>query len=442
MIMKQYLNIILVTFLCVSLCACASSTTKGKVYRGKDDNSSTKDRFIPVELFTGAKWDGKHELRLKEVSTTACAYVSGRERPCDKYYITGPFKTETNNTKIEWAGDEVSYYRRTFSSRGGEVESFFTINNSKDGLVRIYDKRKQWGARTDNGLGSKFPLGYWKQGEVRTYASDRPTRIEIIELDGPDHCLTFRWTIGLGKKRNQDNNYTFCPDRGFTKFRHNNEDPDSKKMKTQMNSNIEAKTDAEIVKTHCSPADNLNWVVGEDECLRIITLNRDESASLDALVVYLHGDGYRGGPSDYLQYVASKINKKNVAHVTLMRPGYYDSTSNASTGISKRKSRRGTNYNSHNVEEIALAIKKLKDYHKPKKIIIVGHSGGAAIAALILGRHPGIASGAILAACPCNVNKWVQMAEKRSGMGALSPHDYVENIRPDASIIALTGTFN
>ena len=219
--MRQYLNILFVILLCVSLFGCARFTTEEGDHWDRAYNSSTKERFIPVELFTGGKWDGKHELVLKEVSTSACASFSGR--PCDDYYITGPFKTETNSTKIEWAGDEVSYYRRTFSTRRrGMVESFFTINNSRDGLVRIYDKRKQWGARTYNGLGSKFPLGYWKQGEVRSYASRRPTRIEIIELDGPNHCLTFRWVIGLGKGENSDNNYTFCPDRGFTEISHNN----------------------------------------------------------------------------------------------------------------------------------------------------------------------------------------------------------------------------
>jgi predicted esterase len=200
-------------------------------------------------------------------------------------------------------------------------------------------------------------------------------------------------------------------------------------------------TDTETIKTYCSPADNLNWVIGKDECLKIITLNKGESVSPDTLVVYLHGDGARGGrPSDYLKRGASRINKNNVAHIILMRPGYYDSTRHSSTGISHRKSRRGTNYNSHNVEEIALAIKKLKDYHKSNKVIIVGHSGGAAIAALILGRHPEIANGAILAACPCNVDKWVQMVGKNSGKGALSPHNYVENIGPKVTIIALTGT--
>ncbi|WP_299161080.1 hypothetical protein [uncultured Tenacibaculum sp.] len=196
-------------------------------YWDKAYNSTTKERFIPVELFTGAKWNGKHELSLKEVSTTAtsCHPITGKR--CTNYNITGPFKTEKNDTKIKWAGNKIPYYRRTYSTkRGGDVESLFTINNSKDGLVRIYDKRKLWGARTYDGLGSKFPLGYWKQGEVRTYPSRRPTRIEIIELDGPNHCLTFRWVVGLGKKRNQDNIYTFCPNRGFTSFRHNNEHTD------------------------------------------------------------------------------------------------------------------------------------------------------------------------------------------------------------------------
>jgi len=221
--MKKYLKHFSAAILCLSILSCTGFTTEEKIDRDKDDYSSTNARFIPVELFTGGKWDGKHELILKEVSTTACATVTGRQRPCDNYYITGPFKTETNNTKIEWAGNEVSYYRRTFSMRGGEVESFFTINNSRDGLVRIYDKRKQWGARTYNGLGSKFPLGYWKQGEVRSYPSDRPTKIEIIELDGPNHCLTFRWTIGEGPlfSRNSDNNYTFCPDVGLKSMQHN-----------------------------------------------------------------------------------------------------------------------------------------------------------------------------------------------------------------------------
>lgn len=183
-------------------------------------NKKTKQRFIPVELFTGAYWDGKHQLVMKPVTTVACSSAGGR--PCDKYFITGPFKTTDNTTSISWVGDKIPYYKRTFSTRRmGDVVSHFTINNSKDGLVRIFDKRKSWGNRTYSGLGSKFPLGYWRQGEIRHYDSRAPISIEILELNGPDNCLTFRWIIGTGKRRNSDNNYTFCPNRGFTKVSHN-----------------------------------------------------------------------------------------------------------------------------------------------------------------------------------------------------------------------------
>lgn len=180
----------------------------------------SKRRFIPVELFTGAEWDGKHELKLNNVSTTTCASADGKQ--CDKYHIKGPFKTKENNTKIAWAGDQLTYYLRTFfiPSRG-EVISHFTINNSKDGLVRIYDKRERWGERTYSGLSSKFPLGYWQQSEVRHYGTKKPVRIEILELRDDKDCLTFRWTLGKGKGKNSDNNYTFCPNKGLTSIAHN-----------------------------------------------------------------------------------------------------------------------------------------------------------------------------------------------------------------------------
>ncbi|MCH2056415.1 MAG: hypothetical protein MK214_07340 [Thalassotalea sp.] len=157
----------------------------------KANNAETKQRFIPVELFTGAQWDGKHELTMKEAQTTACYKVIIRDRPCDPVKLSGPMLTESNNTQTDWVGEQIPYYLRTFSIRGEKVESHFTINNSRDGMVRIFDKRKRWGTRLYDGLGSKFPLGYWKQGEVRTSPSKRPTRIEIIELNGPRQLRYF-----------------------------------------------------------------------------------------------------------------------------------------------------------------------------------------------------------------------------------------------------------
>jgi hypothetical protein len=217
---KTYLKYCVAAVLGGSVLAPAGLSADEVDLWAKAYNNETKERFIPVELFTGAKWDGKHELVMKEAATSTCVSVNGRQ--CGNFYISGPFKTETNDTEIKWVGEQIPYYIRTFDNRyTGPVVSHFTINASRDGLVRIYDKRKQWGERLYTGAGIKFPLGNWKQGEVRTYISPRPIRLEILELNGPDNCLTFRWTIGDGKRRNSDNNYTFCPNVGFKKMDQN-----------------------------------------------------------------------------------------------------------------------------------------------------------------------------------------------------------------------------
>ena len=71
--MKKYLKHFFAAILCLSVLSCAGFITEENIYRDKDDYSSTNARFIPVELFTGAKWDGKHVLKLKKVSTSTSA---------------------------------------------------------------------------------------------------------------------------------------------------------------------------------------------------------------------------------------------------------------------------------------------------------------------------------------------------------------------------------
>ena len=46
--------------------------------------------------------------------------------------------TDVNDKKIEWDDKNVPYYLRTFKIRGEQVISHFTINNSRDGMVRIF----------------------------------------------------------------------------------------------------------------------------------------------------------------------------------------------------------------------------------------------------------------------------------------------------------------
>lgn len=54
-------------------------------------NSATKERYIPVELWAGAEWDGKKELRMPKVDGTY------RHRNAS-YQIKGPTEWEHPST--------------------------------------------------------------------------------------------------------------------------------------------------------------------------------------------------------------------------------------------------------------------------------------------------------------------------------------------------------
>lgn len=55
---------------------------------------------------------------------------------------------------------------------------------------------------------------------------------------------------------------------------------------------------------------------------------------------------------------------------------------------------------------IDAAIRDLKKEYIPRVTILVGHSGGAAIAADILAIDPELAQAALLVSCPCDVGPW------------------------------------
>ncbi len=157
------------------------------------------------------------------------------------------------------------------------------------------------------------------------------------------------------------------------------------------------------VKEKCSSLDNKNYVFGGGECFRIKTTNVINNPK--ALIILIHGDVSSGGASDYLAKRAFRTNPETNGFtvITLIRPGYYDSERNYSTGSAGN---RKDQYTAHNVDAIASAIKNLKKIYKPNKVIVAGHSGGAAITGVIIGRHPQIVDGAVLAACPCDVPRW------------------------------------
>ena len=189
----------------VLLCVVAATAARAAEETAWDRSvdAAAKERFIPVELWTGAAWDGRRDLRL----TPADIRFGDRAQK----EIKGPVQWMHPNT-----GDTISVYERTNQEKSGVKVEYFAMNEAKNGLGRVYDSRTELGPRTFTG-GLKFPLGSWKQGETRQFTEKRyggariETRIEwitITKLDftynGTPHCLEFEWLYRDGGGKTVD----------------------------------------------------------------------------------------------------------------------------------------------------------------------------------------------------------------------------------------------
>ena len=116
------------------------------------------------------------------------------------------------------AGQTFQVYERLNSGK----RQLFTLTNDGTGLGRVLDARYK-----DLCAGEvKFPLGYWKQGESRSYTVScqrrgraRPLTVTILDLDfvydRVQHSLRFHWLMNEGKGRGTDMTYVYSPGRGL-----------------------------------------------------------------------------------------------------------------------------------------------------------------------------------------------------------------------------------
>lgn len=173
-----------------------------------------KERYIPVDLWSGAEWDGNRELKMPK--------VDANYRHRESFQIKGP--TEWKHPVL---GETYLVYERLNPGRRASDAKWqlFAINQERSGLGRVYDSRPDLGTRTFSG-GLKFPLGNWKEGETRTFAykrydkarqSDRAELITIKQIaftfQNMPHCLEFYWaeTESDGRKIIDHHTYIYCP---------------------------------------------------------------------------------------------------------------------------------------------------------------------------------------------------------------------------------------
>jgi poly(3-hydroxybutyrate) depolymerase len=153
----------------------------------------------------------------------------------------------------------------------------------------------------------------------------------------------------------------------------------------------------------CSKDDFETKVTGVSQCL---LMRRYGAMEPNTMIVWLHGDISSGDPANYhfplAQKAAEELAAIKVMSVALVRPGYPDGTGESSS-VSNSHSGRSDHYTQENIGEVGGAIEKLRHKYKPKSVIIVGHSGGAATTALLLGMKPKLADAGVLVACPCDI---------------------------------------
>ena len=163
------------------------------------------------------------------------------------------------------------------------------------------------------------------------------------------------------------------------------------------------------------------------------------------LVVVLHGDLLEPGNSYHYGFARTVAERaSNVISVGLLRPGYSDERGNRSDG--EILNATGDNYTPEVVEAVAEATRQMRDRYRAGATILIGHSGGAAIAALVLGRHPDVADAALLAACPCDLPAWraYMMSVRPNPVWeqphrGLSPLDATAGVRPTSLVELMVG---
>lgn len=170
-----------------------------------------------------------------------------------------------------------------------------------------------------------------------------------------------------------------------------------------------------------------------------------ESAKLSPhphLIIVIHGDAPSVNPSYQYVFAGSAAAALNDAvAVGLLRPGYQDGMGARSEG--DRGFAVADNYTVDDIASVASAAKTLMGRYHAADLTLVGHSGGSTIAADILALYPGLARGALLVSCPCDVPafRWSMMKHQWNPLWlipvrAVSPQDHVQQI-PRSTIVRL-----
>jgi hypothetical protein len=171
-------------------------------------------RYIPLQLIVGDTWNGE-----QSVTYPAGRFVEGVRDGAPSIWV-GPKQWVHPKT-----GRTLTVYFRERDGRNA-ARQIFAVRDDQTAIGRVADSRFGITACDQE---AKYPLGVWRQGEVRTFENrcwygDRieikTTTITIQELDYPcdghDHCLREEWVLrDKGSNSAVDHRvYVFAPNQG------------------------------------------------------------------------------------------------------------------------------------------------------------------------------------------------------------------------------------
>ena len=160
------------------------------------------------------------------------------------------------------------------------------------------------------------------------------------------------------------------------------------------------------------------------------------------LIVVLHGDN--GGQmmgGRYLRLATKLSLDFSSPAFFMLRPGYQGDTGK-SDGFAKLED---DDYSRKNIDFLAGALDQLKRESGDRKLILVGHSGGAAMSGVLISLYPQIVDAVVLAGCPCNVQAWRQWRKESAGKrdsywpNSLSPSDFAKKTSSKSVVVTITG---
>jgi len=190
----------------------------------------------------------------------------------------------------------------------------------------------------------------------------------------------------------------------------------------------------------CVNANDETRITGTSQCLLLRHYGPDNAENL---LVWLHGDVSSGGPANYHFPIAEKATGTLAAHnvhsVALVRPGYPDGSGDSSS-VDPLHAGRSDHYTRENVAEVAAAVRRLKERYQAKRVTVIGHSGGAATAAILVGLEPDLVDSAVLVACPCDLVAWRASRKGKEWNRSENPIGWTDKVAPATRVIALTGS--